>query len=231
MKRKNNQQELKNLNKDIKKSRFIMLIPLIVCIALLFCHAISFTGYYSIKVETKDSKNEYILDFGDDASQGISLFDIIIGNDKISSISGVLTIDNNTAKAETKEVPIICPTIPGMAIYVIMLVVGLILAVVPIFKCSKANMIQICVSVLLVVVSLVLLTAELNELLPEYLEMSRLSSLQVAISVIDHKDMTSNANAVVSYQYILLGISAAIQVVLAVSMLFDYRRKAKLENK
>ena len=230
MKRKNNNQELKNLEKSILKNRFIMLIPLVLCVVFIFLNAISYVGTYGIKVETKDSKAEYILEFDEEATQGVSLLDIILGNNRETEIVGTLTVNQNTAKATEETVLIICPTVPGLLVFGILFILGLILSVVPIFKCSKANMIQLCVSVLLIVVSVVFMMAKLNELLPEYAEISRLSVLQQIVGNIDHKDISNGVSTVVSYQFILLAISAAVQVFFAVVNLFNYRRKARLQK-
>lgn len=225
MKKQNNIQKIKEIDKSILKNKIALILPFILVIVFFFCNAVSYTGYYSITEETDDKKSDYIVDFGDEAEQGISLFDIVIGNNREVFIQADVEV-NLSGKHETQDVMIICPNIPGLLIASILLVVGLIVGIVPGIKNTKLSMIQLLLSILLVLGSFIFIVLKVTELPAEFLEMSRISVLKTIMGDPNYKYYTSSVQVIISYQFILLGLAIAADVILKGINLFLYRKKS-----
>lgn len=225
MKKQNNIQKIKEIDKSILKNKIALILPFILVIIFFFCNAVSYTGYYSITEETDDKKSDYIVDFGDEAEQGISLFDIVIGNNREVFIQADVEV-NLSGKHETQDVMIICPNIPGLLIASILLVVGLIVGIVPGIKNTKLSMIQLLLSILLVLGSFIFIVLKVTELPAEFLEMSRISVLKTIMGDPNYKYYTSSVQVIISYQFILLGLAIAADVILKGINLFLYRKKS-----
>ena len=228
MKKQNNIQKIKEIDKSILKNKIALILPFILVIVFFFCNAVSYTGYYSITEETDDKKSDYIVDFGDEAEQGISLFDIVVGNNRKVFVQADVEV-NLSGKHETQDVMIICPNIPGLLIASILLVVGLIIGAVPGIKNTKLNMIQLLLSILLVLGSFIFIVLKVAELPAEFLEMSRISVLKTIMGDPNYKFYTSSVQVIISYQFILLGLAIAADVILKVINLFLYRKKSVIE--
>ena len=225
MKKQNNIQKIKEIDKSILKNKIALILPFILVIVFFFCNAVSYTGYYSITEETDDKKSDYIVDFGDEAEQGISLFDIVIGNNRKVFIQADVEV-NLSGKHETQDVMIICPNIPGLLIASILLVVGLIIGIAPGIKNTKLSMIQLLLSILLVLGSFIFIVLKVTELPAEFLEMSRISVLKTIMGDPNYKYYTSSVQVIISYQFILLGLAIAADVILKGINLFLYRKKS-----
>lgn len=228
MKKQNNIQKIKEIDKSILKNKIALILPFILVIVFFFCNAVSYTGYYSITEETDDKKSDYIVDFGDEAEQGISLFDIVVGKNRKVFVQADVEV-NLSGKHETQDVMIICPNIPGLLIASILLVVGLIIGAVPGIKNTKLNMIQLLLSILLVLGSFIFIVLKVAELPAEFLEMSRISVLKTIMGDPNYKFYTSSVQVIISYQFILLGLAIAADVILKVINLFLYRKKSVIE--
>lgn len=228
MKKQNNIQKIKEIDKSILKNKIALILPFILVIVFFFCNAVSYTGYYSITEETDDKKSDYIVDFGDEAEQGISLFNIVIGNNRKVFIQADVEV-NLSGKHETQDVMIICPNIPGLLIASILLVVGLIIGIVPGIKKAKLSMIQLLLSILLVLGSFIFIVLKVTELPAEFLEMSRISVLKTIMGDPNYKFYTSSVQVIISYQFILLGLAIAADVILKGINLFLYRKKSVIE--
>lgn len=228
MKKQNNIQKIKEIDKSILKNKIALILPFILVIVFFFCNAVSYTGYYSITEETDDKKSDYIVDFGDEAEQGISLFNIVIGNNRKVFIQADVEV-NLSGKHETQDVMIICPNIPGLLIASILLVVGLIIGIAPGIKKAKLSMIQLLLSILLVLSSFIFIVLKVTELPAEFLEMSRISVLKTIMGDPNYKFYTSSVQVIISYQFILLGLAIAADVILKGINLFLYRKKSVIE--
>lgn len=228
MKKVNNVQKIKEMNKNLLQYRIALVLPILLLIIFLFSNALSFTGYYSIKQETDQEKNTFLVDFGEEADKGISLFDILLGDNGKVEITTSLTT-NNASTPKEEKVLVLCPTVPGLLIAGIALVAAVILGTVPFTKKSKINMVQLLLSIVIIVAAFTFITLKVNELRPEFVEASRISVLKQIVGTPDYKDFSTSVEVGFSYQYILLGIALLADVVIKVIMLLTYRKKASIE--
>lgn len=228
MKKVNNVQKIKEINKSLLQYRIALVIPLLLVIIFLFSNAVSYTGYYSIKQETDQEKNTFIVDFGEDAEKGVSLIDILIGGNKKVEIETALTT-NNSSSTKAEKVLVLCPTVPGLLIAGIALAVAVIFGSIPFTKNSKINMVQLLLAVIIAVAAFIFIVLKVNELRPEFVEASRISVLKQIVGSPDYKDYTTSVEVSFSYQFILLGLAVLADAVLKLIMLLTYRKKATIE--